>query len=766
MFHRTTLLLAAALIISVFGNPMIAQERSGTLRGTVIDTDTKSPLIGANVFIVGTTRGAATDNNGMFIIEGVQVGSYTIQVSYIGYEAVRVTDLIIRSDRSTNVPVELRLSYLESETVEVRSGYFEVRAEQPLSVVSLSREEVRRAPGAAGDISRIIQILPSIAKVNDQYNGLIVRGGSPLENIFYVDNIEIPNINHFPAQGSTGGAVGLLYVDFIEDAVFYTGSPPVLYGNRLSSVMDIRFREGNRERFNGKLFMDMAGFGAVAEGPLGGNSGSWLLSARRSYLDALVEIMDLVVTPVYSDMQAKVVYDISPAHRLSIVAVAGHDRNTPTRDEAENLDFSVYGSEEYTQGTAGLNWRWLWGQNGFSNTSVSYSGIRYRNHWSRVRTESLFIDNSSFENWLGFRNNNRIRFDRVHTIEFGMDAKLLFNNYDYYLAESTDILGNITPLLSFAGDASAEEYGAFLHYNLRPSQRLQAMIGTRVDHYSYNNQTVLSPRISVSYAITNRTSLNGSVGLFTQSLPIFFLVQSEQNKELENPRSVHYVAGIDHLLSEDTKLSIELYRKEYSQMPLNPDQPSLFLLDESLYQFPMYTGQQRLVDVGKAEARGIEMTIQKKLAEHIYGITGASYSNARYRAYDREWRDRVVDNRIVANIAGGYKPNEKWEFSLRWVYAGGTPYTPFDIERSREVNSAIFDETRINAERHSDYHSLSVRFDRRFHFSRSNLVFYLDVWNIYNRKNVSSYFWNEFKNEKAVQYQWGIMPVFGVEFEW
>jgi hypothetical protein len=745
--------------------PAVAQVRTGSITGTVVDADTQSPLIGANVYIMGTTLGTATDEKGSFTLENIPVGSYTVQSSYLGYIPSRLPDVIVRSGSTTNIFIELRLSYLESEAVEVTAGYFDSAAEQPVSIVALSREEIRRATGAAGDVSRIIQVLPSIAKVNDQYNGLIVRGGSPIENAFYVDNIEIPNINHFPAQGSTAGAVGLLYVDFIEDVHFYTGSAPALYGNRLSSVMDIRLREGNREGLTGKLFLDMAGFGGIAEGPLPGQKGSWLLSVRRSYVDVLVDIMDLGVTPLYTDLQAKIVYEPAKNHRFGVVAIAGYDKNEPTRDQAKNLDSSVYGSEKYTQSTLGLNWRWLWSTSGYSNTSLSYSGVWYRNNWSRIRTDDLFIRNSSLESWIGIRNRNRMRFNPVHTIEFGFDTKILLHDYDYYLAESVDLLGNISPSISFVGDVRTEEYGIFLHYILRPFSRLQANIGVRADKYTYNNSNSFSPRLSVTYSLTGRTSVSGSVGLFTQSLPQFFLIQNERNRELTKPRSVHYIVGIDHLIREDTKLIIEVYRKAYRYMPLNPSQPSMFILDETLYRFPFYLAHQVFVDTGTAEAQGVEASIQKKLAERLYGIAGVSYSGTRYTGYDGIRRNRVVDNRVIINIGGGYKPNEKWEFSLRWVYAGGTPYTPFDIERSREVNSAVFDQTRINAERHPDYHSLSLRFDRRFHFSSSNLILYFDIWNVYNRKNVAGYFWNEFKIEQGIQYQWGIMPIFGVEFE-
>ncbi len=759
------LLSCAIALLPILHQPADAAQPTGSVRGSVHDRDTGLPLIGANVFLLGTTRGAATTVDGTFSIDEVPVGSYTLQASYIGYDPVRIPDVIVRSDRPTTVRIDLKLSYLESDAVEITAGYFAAVEEQPVGIVSLSREEIRRAPGAAGDISRIVQGLPSISKVNDQYNGLIVRGGSPLENIFYVDNIEIPNINHFPTQGSTGGAVGLLYVDFIEDVDFYSGGFPAPFGSRLSSVMDIRFREGNRERLDVKLFMDMAGFGAVAEGPLPAGKGSWLMAARRSYVDFLVELMDLVVAPVYVDLQFKAVYDLSTDHRLGLISVIGHDTNDPTRKQAEQLDFSVYGNEKYTQSTAGLTWRWLWGTNGFSNTSLSHSSLYFRNNWSGIRTDGILVRNRSSEHRIGFRNSNRMRLHPGHTLEFGFDGSYLFNDYDTFFGETLDPLGNPSPPLYYISDLRATSVGGFVHYVVRPWERLQAAAGIRSDYHSYTGRFSASPRISFTYLLSGITSLNGSVGLYTQTLPLFLLAQHEGNKSLRNPESMHYILGIGRLLSEDTKLTVEAYLKKYRYMPLNPAQPSLFILDETFYGAPIHLAHAELTDRGKAEAKGIEIVIQKKLAKDFYGIAGATYSVAEYTDYNGIMRNRVVDNRYILNLEGGYKPGRNWEFSLRWIYAGGTPYTPFDLEKSQAANSGIFDTARINGERHPAYHSLSIRADRRFHFSRSNLVLYLNVWNVYDRKNVASYYWNEFRNEQGIQYQWGIMPVFGVEFE-
>ena len=180
-------------------------------------------------------------------------GTYIISFSYIGYESATKTDVIVKPERTILLNVELKSSSIQIGNVFVKSGYFTELENKPVGTVNFSSEEIRRAPGSAGDVSRILFGLPSLAKINDQYNSLIVRGGSPVENSFYLDNIEIPNINHFPVQGSSDGPIGLLNVDFIDDVNFYSGGFSPIYGDRLSSIMELKYRDGNKEKLPLKL---------------------------------------------------------------------------------------------------------------------------------------------------------------------------------------------------------------------------------------------------------------------------------------------------------------------------------------------------------------------------------------------------------------------------------------------------------------------------------------------------------------------------------
>jgi hypothetical protein len=771
MFLRIIFLVVFLLIeLTVYPlNTILAQEEAprGIIRGKLRDSDTRTPLSGADVVVLNTILGAAADLEGNFIITGVPVGNYTLQFSYLGYEPLIQTDVIVRSKRITFVEAALRVSAVESKVVEVTGGYFVKNDEQPVSITTFSREEIRRAPGSMGDVSRIIMSLPAVAKVDDQTNNLIVRGGSPLENSFYVDNIEIPNINHFPTQGASGGPIGLLNVDFIRDVDFHAGGFPVMYGDRLSSIMKINFREGNRSEFDGQLDLNFAGFGAVAEGPLFHGKGSWLVSARRSYLDLLVKAIDVgtSIAPRFGDFQGKLSYDLHPNHKLRILAIGADDHSRSDQEAAVENDMIYYGNQDITQTTAGMDWQALWSQNGYSNTSISYSASRYKEDFFETGIDKQILKNRSLEQTFTLRNVNYLRLNQHHSLQFGGDAKHLIAGYDNFYAENIDALGNPVPALIMDEQLSTNKFALFADYVFKASARLTINLGLRGDYFSYNQNGYLSPRFSFSCQLTEKTALNGSTGLYTQNLPLVLLAQNPANRKLKDPRAIHFVASLEHLITENTRFTLEVYQKNYQNFPLDPNQPGLFLIDEIYYQYGFFYSHDRLMDNGKASSRGIEVMIQKKLAKDFYGLASASYFRTRYQGYDGTWYNRIFDNRVLFSIEGGYKPNSKWEFSLRWIYAGGHPYTPFDMEASTAINRGVFDVNHINTARYPDYHSLNVRFDRRFHFSGSNLIFYFSIWNVYNRKNVASYYWNEAENQPDTIYQWGLLPIFGLEYE-
>jgi hypothetical protein len=762
-----TIYILLLFIIFIQTVPAADERPTGGIKGRIRDVQTKEPLPGANILVTGTVQGAAADLDGYFYIENIPVGTYALQFSYIGYSTFTKSDIIVRPDMTSVIEAELHASIYESEAISVTSSYFSQSADQPVSTTSFSREEIRRAPGSGGDVSRILFGLPSLAKVNDQSNSLIVRGGSPVENSFYIDHIEIPNINHFPTQGSSGGPIGILNVDFIRDVDFYSGGFSSIYGDRLSSIMNISFREGNRERVSGQLDLNFAGFGGLAEGPISGNRGSWMISARRSYLDFLIKMVDTgtSLAPRYGDIQAKLVFDPAENHKLTLLGILADSHSKSDRETAQENAMLYYGSQDSYEGTIGLNWQVLWPKTGYTRTVLSWNMMDYNDQNFDLSTQDLLIDNHSREQIINLSNHNHLRLSESHTLEFGFNLKQYITRYDTYYAESIDPVGNPVPPLQINLNESATKYALYINYMIKPWSKLNVNLGLRAEYFSATANNNLSPRFALSYKITEQTSLNGSVGIYYQNLPLNLMAQNPAHTKLRDMRSEHLILGVSHLLAENTRLSLEAYQKTYQNFPLDPSQPGFFIIDELYYNYGFFTQHENLVDLGKAWSRGIEFIFQKKLATDFYGMFSASYFRTRYQAYDEIWRDRVYDNRFVFNIEGGYKPNHLWEFSLRWIFAGGVPYTPFDQTASESANRGILDESRINDARHINYHSLNIRCDRRFHFSRSNIVLYFSIWNTYNRKNVASFYWNTKENKQDTIYQWGFLPIFGIEYE-
>jgi len=739
-------------------------QPSGRIGGRVIDGLTKTPVAGASVLVDGAGHGAATDDNGEFALPNLDVGAYSVTVSSVGYAAVTYPDVIVRPGRVTRLQIELHQVAREIEGTVVRGSYFNDNPSEPTSSTGFSGEEVRRSPGSAGDISRAVNILPSIAKINDQLNSLVVRGGTPTENGFYLDNIEIPNINHYPVIGSSGGPIGLLNVDFIRDVDFSAGGFSAAYGDRLSSIMNIEFREGNREEFDGQIDLNFAGFGGAFEGPIAHGRGSWMFSARRSFLDLLVDAIGTGVAPRYSDYQGKAVFDLSRAHQLSLLGVAGFDYIDFSSEDSQFGNSSILGKWDSWEYAVGLNWRALWGPRFHSNTSLGLLTTRYRGSFQWTRSLEQRLEENSRERSLQLRNVNVYQAGRLGWAEFGVEVKRITNNYDIFLDDYWTPYGAHVPMFDVDREVTTHSIGLFASWTAQPTASLSSTFGLRWDHFQYNDRSHLSPRFAASYSLSESTSLHFATGIYYQSLPLGLLVRDSTFPGLKDMTAYQYVLGVTQMLSTSTRLTVETYYKGYENFPMDPAQPETFMIDEWTFA-DFYSHAEVVVDNGRARSYGVEAVVQKKLVEGIYGLFSAAWYQARYRGLDLVWRDRLLDNRVIFGVEGGYKPNNRWELSARWVFAGGRPYTPLDLTESARHNRAVWDLDRINAERYSDYHTLNLRIDRRFYWRNSGLVVYLSVWNVYNRDNVYKTYWNTAKSKEETVYQWSIVPVFGLEFE-
>lgn len=754
------LILAAAAPVPT---AVRAQERGG-VSGTVVDHTTQAPLVSASVMLRGTDLGALTGQDGSFRIPSVAPGSYVLVVQLIGYGPLTLPDVIVAPGRTTQVTAELWVHPLEVEGIVVDAGYFRLDETQPASRFLLNAEEVRRAPGSVGDISRVLSALPSLAQISDNANDLFVRGGSPFENGFFIDQIQVPNINHFPVMGATGGPIGMLNVAFIDDVRFSAGGFSAAYGDRLSSIVDIDFRDGSRDEVETRAEVNMAGFGGTLEGPVAGGKGSWLVSARKSFLDLIVGAIGTGVAPQYGDLHAKASWEPDTRNRLSMLALVGRSAISFTEEDSRDIGNPAFGDYWGGQETVGATWRRLWGSAGYSILALSTSAERSDDHWHRTVTGDTLASGDRVDRAVRLRSVNRFRLGERSRLDTGVDLELTRSRFEYILGAYDDRLGN--PVARYQMDQAFDDtrLGAFVSHVWSVTPRWNLTTGVRADRWGASGRTSMSPRVASSLALGSRISVNAAVGLYHQRLPAFLLAQDSAFQELAEPRSLHVVAGVDYLLSANTQLTVEGYVKEYDRFPLEVEDPALFVVDDgtSTSGFRAY---RTLVDDGRARAFGVELLLQKKLVEDLYGLVSASAFRSRYRDLERTWRDRTWDNRWLLNLVGGYRFSHAWELSGRWSLAGGAPYTALDPVASAALNHGVVDAARINGVRYPAYHSLNLRLDHRAVYRSSMMTAYLSLWNVYGRKNVSSFYWNEIDRKVDTLYQWGFFPVLGMEWE-
>ncbi|MDP3148240.1 MAG: TonB-dependent receptor [Ignavibacteria bacterium] len=704
-----------------------AQDNTGTISGEVRDAVSKRPLLYANVSVVGTQFGAVTDDKGYFVIKKITQGTYQLKTSYIGYSPLLKDDIVVVHLRNTSASIELFPSQIELNEVSVTGGYFQKPLDQSLSIRSLTQQEIRRSPGSAEDIFRVMQSLPGVATAGGKSAQLIVRGGSPDENLTLLDNIEIYNPIHFARTGESMGIISIINPSLLKGVDFMTGGFPAKYGDKMSSVFEMSLLDGNKEIYNTDINANLGGFGAMVDGPVPGN-GSMIFSARRGFFDLLTNLMNKPAAPQYYDAVAKLTYDLDEKNRISIVGFyyldqilrEGTSTTKKTTSEATNFKYDYLTRDDY--GTAfGINWRFLFSPKAFSLTTLSFSG----NGWNTLQgteTDRSLSGEDIREN--SFDVKNEITFNILPNLELKTGGYLRFIDSKHITWKPADTtrIGQIIPAtsVSFLPEMS-NKVTFFLQDTWRPFSRLSLSTGIRYDYFSFTKESNFSPRIAASFHLTDKTSLNASFGKFYQTPAAYQIALDPHNVFLMSSLATHYIVGIDHLFAEDTKFTVEAYYKDLTEVFVANDTTDV------------------LTNAGSGFARGIEFSLQKKFTDGIVGSASYSYSVSKRRdASNTETYYFEYDRPHIVNLIGGIELSETWQLGFKFQYASGNPYTPV-------VGTAIKNGTyyavdgAYNSSRLPDYHKLDIRIDKKFVFEKWTLTAYLDLWNVYNRENVLSY---------------------------
>ena len=755
------LTLSAMLALAAVSSLAQGQSPLGRIIGKVTDGMTKEPIVGANVVVAGTGLGSATDIEGRFDIRRVPLGTYAVRVSTIGYLATTVTDVVVGSAKPAELLVGLMENEIKIEGVEVTAGYFTKIPDTPLSTLVQTNEEIRRLPGGLEDVARAIAILPGVAQVDGGRNDLIVRGGAPSENLFVIDNIEVPNINHFGTQGASGGPLSFINLDFVDNTSFSTGGFGARYGDKLSSVLNISLREGRKDGIGGKATISASQFGLNLEGPAGSDVNT-LFSARRSYLDFIFKAAGFGFVPEYWDFLSKTSIRLGSKDQLNILAIAALD-NVKYFNDTENKRFEnsrVLGSDQ-NQIVGGVSWQHLF-EKGYSTVSVGQSYVDYHFRQSDSTLVRIF-SNQSLEYESSIRGDVFVHLFKSTELLTGVQAKLVDFSADIFLRPFETRFGDSLSVdarfkaTGFKGSAYAQLSQVF--------GKSRLTVGGRFDYFDLIDKYIFSPRVSYTVALSPATNLNWSVGRYAQAPSYIWLAANAQNRSLELIDVTQYILGVDHMLRADTRISLEGYIKTYSDYPASLVRPYLVLANTgagfggSEDGFSSF-GLDPLVSRGSGTARGIELLVQKKLSEvPCYGTVSISYNRAEFKALDGAERPGSFDQRWIINVGGGYVFNEKWEISTKFRYATGRPYTPFDQVGFQ--NPAFYNEARIGAN-----HSLDVRVDRRWSFGSWTLVTYADIQNIYNRKPATVPRYNARLGQAETNVaSIGILPSIGVSAE-
>ena len=772
-FHSLSI---ALLYISL----LISQSFAGKIVGNVKNAQTGKPLSGVMVEIEGGDISTLTDSTGFFRFESVPSGSFNLLFFHEKSEPLSITDIFVPGDGEKRIDAEMNPVIANLEKMVVTGHAFRRAPDMSSSTKMMNFDEILRSPGALVDVQRAVQDLPSVSSAADNTNEIIVRGGNPGENLLIMDNIEIPNPNHFADQGSGGGVISLINPLLVKGLTFNAGAPPAQYGGKASSVLDVKLREGNDKIVLGGVDLGMAGVGFHAEGPLW-RGANFMASATKSYLDLFSKFADATAIPEYWGLQGKVAQNIG-SQKLYANFIYG-DNAIEIADASGQIgtdgDEIEAGGKVYA---AGVSWEGNWGER-FS-TLVTLSGTG--NSFERLEysitsddTRDTFFTNTSMEQEQTIKVQGSLDLPRNTRIQAGILARRC--DFDIDIWERPDTINDSVYHRAAKSGQIAYKYGGFISGIFYPLDQLRFIPGIRVDGFTYNQNRYISPRLGLVYSFPSGIDLTGSFGIQYQDPDYADLVATKQNKNLKPPKATTGILGAEYLLKKiSAKTVVETYYKQYDDLPVEEALMTPDSLDKS----------DVLLSVGKGRSYGIEFFIQKKLTRNFFFTAAYSLSRSEYLdprpGRENQWYRGDFDFRNALTVTGGCKidliekewykkVHDSWwlialspvipiadrvELSAKWRYLGGRPRT--QPVWNEEYQRWVLNQHDLNSSQYPDYHRLDLRFERRYGFGFLHMIYYFDLQNIYNKKNIWNYMYSNHHASETPIYQFQFFPAGGV----
>jgi hypothetical protein len=740
-------------LLTVFLLPVNGFSQAGIIKGRVFNHKNNEPLPFTNIIIENDPqKGVSSDTGGNFILTKVRPGYIRLVASAVGFQKYVSEDFLVTNAKTVFVEIGMDEAMVNLNSVDIKPSEFVRKEESPVSLQRLTIQEIERSPGSNRDISKVIQSLPGVASAPSFRNDVIVRGGGASENRFYLDGVEIPNLNHFATQGASGGPVGIINVDFIREVEFYAGSFPAKRGNALSSILEFTQVEGNKDKFSARITLGSSDLGLTLNGPVTKKS-TLLFSYRRSYLQFLFTALKLPFLPTYNDYQFKFKIDLNKRNQLSFISIGSLDNNKLNTGIKNPGDFQNYilkslpvdDQWSYTFGIVYRHFRekgngtWV-----FSRNMLNNEKYKYRNNIKVP--DSLLLDYKSQESENKFRYEGLT--DLVKTkIYYG--AGLQYAEYrnktfrQLFIANELKPLNYNTYLGIFSWHIFAQATRSFFR------DKLQISLGIRMDANNYskamsNMIDQFSPRFSASYRFTEKWSLNMNTGRYFQQPAYTSLGYRNNQGTLVNDslgiRYIacdHFVLGVEFLPEIHSKISLEGFCKLYSKYPFSVAD-SVALASKGA-DYEVY-GDEPLLSISKGRAYGMELLYRNTDLFGFSVILSYTLVRSEFTNYFGKYVASAWDNRNLLYLTVGRKFKRNWEVGMKWRFVGGAPYTPYDENKSGIVTAwnvqgrGYPDYSRFNTLRLKSFNQLDLRVDKAFYFKKWSLMIYVDVQNVLGSK--------------------------------
>jgi hypothetical protein len=751
------ILVALLLSFSTFA------QKVGTIQGVVKDKNTQELLVGVTVQVDGTTTGSVTDVEGKYKITGLAVGSYNVKASFVGYKTETKFNVVLTTGNASFVNFELNedVSALEGVEIVANKSVNVANMITPLSVQSLTVEEIRSNPGGNFDVSRVIQALPGVAGSTGGggfRNDIIIRGGAPNENVYYLDGIEVPVINHFQTQGASGGPQGILNTAFIEDVKLSSSAFDARFDNALASVLEFKQRDGNPDKFQGNFRLSGTEVALAGETPIGKKTTA-LFSIRRSYLQLLFEAIDLPIRPNYWDSQFKITHKLNSKTTITALGIGAIDEfkfGVPKKSTPDK-EYSIRSVPlvQQTNYTLGLSVKRLI-KNGYMNFSLSRN--EFNNDLDQFEDGKVGVESLRTLGVVSKEVENKLRIEYNKTVKgwkysFGvMGQALQFDNkvFTQIRKELKDDNGNIVQpavKIDFNSNINFLRYGAFGQVAKSfINNRLGVSFGLRTDLNNFTNSgnnplETLSPRGAVSYALSGKWNISASIGSY-HKIPIYTVLGFKDNqgnfanKDAKYIQSTHYVTGLEFIPRNDWRITVEGFYKTYSNVPLSV-RDGISLANQGTNFGAI--GNEAVTSNGRGRAYGFEVFLQKKLQNGIFATLSYTYVLSEFTNRNGEFAPSAWDSRHLFSGILGRKFKRGWEMGLKYRFAGGVPYTPFDLISSQRnyvaTGQGVLDYTQINTQRIEAFNQFDFRIDKKWNFKKFTFDLYMDIINAFVVRN-------------------------------